>query len=70
MAPSCHYLSSFNYFLTVLLQFQNVMELSCHQDMVPGQISSEADCLHERRLATNIWGKQYCVLFTTNSNCD
>jgi hypothetical protein len=63
MALSCHYLSSFNYFLTVLLQFQRVMGLSCQQGVVPAQTASEGDCLHERRLTTNMWGKQYCVLY-------
>jgi hypothetical protein len=60
MAPSCHYPHSFNYFLIVLLQFQfqHVMRLSCHQGMAPAEIASEADCLYERRLTTNMWGKQ------------
>jgi len=70
MVPSCHYLSSFSYFLAVLLQSQCVMGLSCHQGMAPAQTANEADCFRERRLATNMCGKQYCVLFNTACSCD
>jgi len=49
----------------VLLQLQRVMVLSFHQGMAPAETASEADCLHERRLATNVWGKHYCVLNLT-----